>query len=206
MVNRFSHLRKQKKKDKKGRIKEHLTQKDKKGRIKEHLTQLTYQQRLNIWILLGVCFVLCLVSGMFAYYTTPFTLNQVGQPPSSGMKATRRIGVGEFFGFNHRLFSPNVLVGLVSGVVFGFIDNGGLYFGMDALDPILPGDNLEKAGWGNTFSDGLGAFLATFIGKIVQNKSGVEDTPLWTDFVGIIIGCVFGIYIPKAIKQLMGGN
>jgi hypothetical protein len=195
MVNRFSHLRKQKKKDKKGRIKEHLTQKDKKGRIVEHLTP---PQRAKIWWLIGICVVLCGVSGALAFYTRPKTLfvkGQIGTAPQG------KVGFAEFFGFNHSLFSLNVLVGLVSGTVFGFIDNGGLYFGMDALDPILPGDNLEKAGWGNTFSDGLGAFLATFIGKIVQNISGVDDTPLWTDFVGIVIGCILGIIIPKAIKE-----
>jgi hypothetical protein len=93
----------------------------------------------------------------------------------------------------------SLILGMVSAMVFGFIDNAGLFFGMDALDPYLPGGPLTKAGWGNTFSDGIGAFLGAFIGKIVSVSTGFEGGPIYGDFVGIIIGCILGIYIPQAI-------
>ena len=32
------------------------------------------------------------------------------------------------------------------------------------------------------------------------NLTKVDETPLFTEVIGIIIGCVLGIYIPKAIK------
>ncbi len=105
-----------------------------------------------------------------------------------------------------------VAAGLAFGVVFGFIDNAGLFFGMDALDPIIreyiSKDAKVAAGIGNTFSDVVGAFAGAFAGNIMEShmkKAFPKDidecvsTPLWADSVGIFIGCVIGIIIPKAI-------
>ena len=100
-----------------------------------------------------------------------------------------------------------ILLGMSSGIVFGFIDNAGLWFGMDALDPFLetiPGvGDLTKAGLGNTFSDAVGAFAGTFAGIIIQKsliKKG-EDIPeyIWAEAIGVIIGCLLGIIIPRLI-------
>lgn len=98
-------------------------------------------------------------------------------------------------------FSVRVLVlSMVSGLVFGFIDNAGLFFGMDALDSYLPGGKLEKAGWGNTFSDGIGAFMGAFVAKMISIATGFDGNgPIYGDCIGIIIGCILGIYIPKMI-------
>lgn len=100
-----------------------------------------------------------------------------------------------------REFSVRVLLlSMVSAIVFGFIDNAGLFFGMSALDPYLPGGDIEKAGWGNTFSDGIGAFMGAFIAKMIGLMSGFDGQgPIYGDFFGVIIGCVLGIYIPKYI-------
>lgn len=126
-----------------------------------------------------------------------------------------------------------ILIGMVSSIVFGFIDNAGLFFGMEALDPVfnkmlgIKEDGKDatiegfgkppKGAWGikdldirknmasglgNTFSDGVGAFLATFIGRFIQNVSGVDaQVPIWADFVGIVIGCLLGTWIPAKMKQ-----
>ena len=92
-----------------------------------------------------------------------------------------------------------ILIGLVFGIVFGFIDNAGLWFGMDALDKYLPGGPLTKAGYGNTYSDFLGATLGTFIGIIFKTLMPVDNIPIWADTIGILIGCLLGIFIPKAL-------
>jgi hypothetical protein len=101
-----------------------------------------------------------------------------------------------------RAFSVRVLLlSMVSAIVFGFIDNAGLSFGMSALDPYLPGGDIEKAGWGNTYSDGVGAFMGAFIAKMIGVMSGFDGQgPIYGDFIGVIIGCILGIYIPKYIK------
>ena len=98
-----------------------------------------------------------------------------------------------------RKFSFKILFySMISAMVFGFIDNAGLFFGMSALDKYLPGGNLEKAGWGNTFSDGVGAFMGAFVAKIISLNTGFDGQgPIYGDFLGVIIGCIFGIYVPK---------
>lgn len=90
-------------------------------------------------------------------------------------------------------------IGMVTNLIFGFIDNAGLFFGMDALDPYLPGGELTKAGYGNTFSDTLGVFLGAFIGFMVEKYYGVKETPLMSDIVGIILGCLLGVWVPKML-------
>ena len=106
------------------------------------------------------------------------------------------------------LDAKTIGVGLVAGVVFGFIDNAGLFFGMSNLEAYFPQGSADddeqtkanvNAGWGNTFSDALGSFLSVFIANIISNMTKVNQTPIWTESIGIIIGCILGIYIPKAI-------
>ena len=111
-------------------------------------------------------------------------------------------GISEIFGFSGYTAKQGI-VGMTTNVIFGFIDNAGLFFGMDALDPYMPSNNeLVKAGFGNTFSDGLGSFVGTFIGTAVQNFTQVDDSPLYSQVIGIIIGCLLGVYIPKSIKGI----
>ena len=97
-------------------------------------------------------------------------------------------------------FFKRTLVGFGTGIVFGAIDNFGLWFGMDALDPILPSGSLTKAGFGNVFSDSLSAFLSTFAGDIISKLTGVEsNTPIWADAVGTFTGCIVGLYACRFI-------
>ena len=97
-------------------------------------------------------------------------------------------------------FFKRVLKGLGVGVVFGIIDNGGLWFGMDALDPILPKGTLTRAGFGNVFSDTLSAFLSTFAGAIIAHHFPVEgETPIWTDAIGTFIGTLVGLFGSRAL-------
>lgn len=90
-------------------------------------------------------------------------------------------------------------------LVFGFIDNAGLFFGISYLEEIfslLPGnaDANVVAGYGNTYSDFLGAFLGAFVGKLLRDVTKVNDSPIWAEAIGVVIGCVFGIIIPKAVS------
>jgi hypothetical protein len=92
-------------------------------------------------------------------------------------------------------FFERVLKGLGVGIVFGIIDNGGLWFGMDALDPILPKGTLTRAGFGNVFSDTLSAFLSTFAGAIIAHHFPVGgETPIWTDAIGTFVGTLIGLF------------
>ena len=96
----------------------------------------------------------------------------------------------------------NILVGMVFGIVFGFIDNAGMFFGMDALEPFLPTEGFVAAGIGNTYSSVLGAFLAAFLSNIIKINTGVSSFPVWSDAAGIVVGAILGIYIPPLIIDL----
>eukprot|EP00335_Anophryoides_haemophila_P000050 CAMPEP_0204821484 /NCGR_PEP_ID=MMETSP1018-20131115/20874_1 /ASSEMBLY_ACC=CAM_ASM_000518 /TAXON_ID=46462 /ORGANISM="Anophryoides haemophila, Strain AH6" /LENGTH=107 /DNA_ID=CAMNT_0051933033 /DNA_START=354 /DNA_END=677 /DNA_ORIENTATION=+ len=92
----------------------------------------------------------------------------------------------------------------MANVVFGFIDNAGLFFGgcyLDEVFSLLPGsdDANVGAGYGNTFSDLLGAFMGTFVGLMLKDATGINEGPLWANAIGIIFGCLLGIAIPKLI-------
>lgn len=114
-----------------------------------------------------------------------------------------QLTVRQFLGADMRYLTTasgikTVMVGMVGGIIFGFIDNAGLWFGMDALDPLFVKKGITgnaAAGYGNTFSDGLGAFLGTFIAIIVSEKSNIslESTPIWANAVGVVVGCLIGI-------------
>lgn len=98
----------------------------------------------------------------------------------------------------------SIMVGFGSNIIFGFIDNFGLFFGSNFLDEwflMLPGSDDANvfAGYGNTYSDLLGTFMATFLGTIIVDLTKNESSPIWGDAAGIIIGCLIGIIVPKAI-------
>ena len=96
----------------------------------------------------------------------------------------------------------NILVGMVFGLVFGFIDNAGMFFGMDALEPFLPREGFVAAGIGNTYSSVLGAFLAAFLSNVIKINTGVESFPVWSDAAGIVVGAILGIYVPPLIIDM----
>jgi len=92
-----------------------------------------------------------------------------------------------------------LILGMMSSVVFGFVDNSGLWFGMDALNPYLPSGELTKAGWGNMFSNVMGTFIGTIFSKIIYIMYKFDKGPLYAEVIGVVIGCLLGIYIPRVI-------
>lgn len=81
-------------------------------------------------------------------------------------------GVSQWFNGDGGVTVSTVVVGMAGNIVFGFIDNAGLFFGgvyLEELFEKLPGgdDANVLAGYGNTYSDFLGSFLGTFCGLII---------------------------------------
>lgn len=142
---------------------------------------ITLEDKKKLLTFLSICLVLILVVGLIAYRFSgkPNVLNFLDIKPFPSVLA--------------------IITGMFANIIFGIIDNGGLFFGMSALDPFLPKGELTRAGLGNTFSDGLGAFLGSFSAVIIKSITKIEDTPLWSDAVGIVIGCLIGLYVPKYI-------
>ena len=141
----------------------------------------TTEDKIRLAKFLMICLILIVVVGVIAYH---FNDDK---------------NILSFLGVHPFPTLASILTGMAANIVFGMIDNGGLFFGMDTLDPFLPDGELTRAGLGNTFSDALGAFLGTFAGIIIKSVTKIEDTPLWSDAIGIIIGCLIGLYVPKYI-------
>ena len=145
------------------------------------MSQPTKKEAFKLAVFLIICLVLILVFGTVAYTM------------SDSSSVLSFLGVYPF----PTLIS--IVTGMMANIVFGIIDNGGLFFGMSALDPFLPSGELTRAGLGNTFSDGLGAFLGSFTSVMIKTVTKVEDTPLWADAFGIVVGCLIGLYVPRYV-------
>jgi hypothetical protein len=143
--------------------------------------KITQEQKQNLIVFVMICVFLILGFGLIAYMMND------------------KKNVLEFLDIRPFPSLISIVTGMVANIVFGIIDNGGLFFGMSALDPFLPKGELTRAGLGNTMSDGLGAFLGTFSGIIIKSITKIDDTPIWSDAIGIIIGCLIGLYVPKYI-------
>jgi hypothetical protein len=59
---------------------------------------------------------------------------------------------------------------------------------------------LTQAGIGNTYSDFLGAFLSTFVGVLILNMSSISNVSLLSEVIGIVVGCLLGIVLPRFIS------
>ena len=138
--------------------------------------------------------LLMLIQFRIKFYISYYLVNKKHQK-----EGKPKLSLVEFLNNNQTLTIKKVLVGMSFGIVFGFIDNAGLWFGLDTFEKYIPGGLLTKSAWGNTFSDGLGATLGTSVAIILRTLYPIEDSPIWVDTVGIIIGCILGIYIPRLI-------
>jgi len=41
--------------------------------------------------------------------------------------------------------------------------------------------------------------MGTFCGLVIQDLTEVNETPIWGDAVGVVLGCLVGILVPKLI-------
>lgn len=144
------------------------------------------QKRLHLLFIISYILIVILGSITYRYANEKYK-----------KKHGRDMGFMEFIngGPMDANFAKRVIKGLGVGIVFGMLDNAGLWFGMDALDPILPKGALTRAGFGNVFSDTLSAFLSTFAGAIISHHFPVGgETPIWADAAGTFIGTLIGLF------------
>ena len=94
------------------------------------------QRQLFILFIASLFLIFCF--GTWAYYsnknyleTNPGSKEPEPEPDIDSYNISTFLGLEKLIDFNA------LMVGMGSGIVFGLIDNGGLWFGMDALDPIF---------------------------------------------------------------------
>ena len=100
---------------------------------------------------------------------------------------------------HHNINIRSILIGGVFGFVFGFIDNFFLVIGIDNLTKYMPGDTITQSGLGNTYSDVVASLVGVFVSNAMHSimKTHDEKFPLWADSMGILLGCLFGLYVGK---------
>lgn len=97
----------------------------------------------------------------------------------------------------------NFTVGASFMIVFGIIDNVGLFIGMEVVEDklmTLGYDSQIAAGIGNTFSDALGALMGGIVAVSLHKLLKIKgEGTIPQQFIGVIIGCL----IPVAVKILI---
>ena len=152
---------------------------------------MNFQKHKNLIILLLGTIIMIGISVYAAYNVVNSKRLERGE---------KELTFTQFINNDSKVTLKQVLIGMSFGMIFGFIDNFGLWYGMDYLDPYLPGGNLTKAGYGNTYSDFIGSTMGTAISIILNTLYPVEEAPIWVNSLGIILGCLLGLYIPRYLS------
>jgi len=152
---------------------------------------LTYEQKKNAFLFIFITFMLMISFGIGAFYYQK--------------KKNPDLTIKEFVnGGKEELTARDVFISMSFGFIFGFIDNSSLWLGMEHLGPIfakyLPG-NLTNAGLGNAYGDFLGSSFGTFIALMLSLRFPTKNFPIWADCIGVTIGCLLGVFIPRALSS-----
>ena len=153
-----------------------------------------FEKHQKLYILLFITIFLIVASFLLSFYIVNKNREKNG---------LKKINILNYFNNNSDLKLKTLFVGMTFGIVFGFIDNAGLWFGLHSLEKYIPGGLLEKSGWGNTYSNVFGVAVGTFISIIFRTYIPINNIPVWTNTLGVFIGCILGIYIPKYISNLI---
>ena len=106
------------------------------------------------------------------------------------------------------LESKTIIIGLIFGFLFGFIDNVGLVFGLDNFQHLIKGGTIIKATVGNTYSDGIGAFIGSAVSVMAKDYYGydIEREPIWVNFAGVVMGCLAGVFFALIYGKYVQGK
>jgi hypothetical protein len=149
----------------------------------------------NIWTFLLGNFIFIFGVIYISFNLKNYYLKKKGESPE------------DFWYFINNTGTPtpsSVFVGLLFGIIFGFIDNFGLWLGLDKFHKYLPGGAKTKATLANTYSNFIGAICGVAITVFVENIFNQKRTifePLWIDPIGIVIGNLIGIFIGNIIYK-----
>ena len=107
----------------------------------------------------------------------------------------------QFLNVSDKLTIKNVFAGLIFGIVFGFLDNFGLWMGISVLEEHMPGGVKTKSALGNTYSDFIGAIVGTSVSILAFELLELSNdaTPIWANTIGILIGCLLGMFFGKMV-------
>ena len=140
-----------------------------------------------------------LISGSIFICTLALLFLGLSENIKAKMENRKPEGILKLLNITDSYTKDEILVGMSSNIIFGFIDNAALFFGLSALKPYLPGGEYIQTGLANTFADLLASFLGTIISTGIEGYTGIKRHPIWSKIIGIVIGCLLGVYIPAWI-------
>ena len=152
----------------------------------------------SILLLLTISILLCIISGIILNNTEKNIAKKKGLKPKS---------FNEILGLNKEIFTTKkgfykISIGLISSFIAGFISNFHLFFGINIMNKFFLDKNFDsrvQAGISNIYCNIFGSILGLFIGNSIKNHTGIIDTPLIADLIGITLGSITGLIFPKII-------
>jgi len=156
---------------------------------------LTKEQKSSAFkFILGTICVMIL-TGIWAF---------IAQNKKRESEGKEKYSLAEFLNNGGSPTFKTIMAGMAFGFTFGFIDNSTLWLGMEYLTPIFKkmglGGHLTSAGLGNAYGDFLGSSFGTFVAILLKTVVTVKgNVPIWADCLGVTIGCILGVFIPRAI-------
>ena len=138
---------------------------------------------------------------LFNFILVTFTLIIAYQVKNMKLKENGKESIGFIDWINQgKLTIKGVLVSLLFGIVFGFLDNLFLWIGIDNMMDFIPGGTLTKGAWGNTYSDFIGATVGASVASIAKSLMDVDvEPPIWINAVAMPIGCILGMFVGRSI-------
>jgi hypothetical protein len=112
-------------------------------------------------------------------------------------------GFVHFLNGDHGLSFKTFILSMLAGVAFGIMDNAQLFLSVDAIAPFLPAGVITAAGWSNAYSDVMGTFFVSYIDRILLVVFSFHNGPIYGQAIGVFIGCMVGLYVPRWITGKM---
>ena len=136
--------------------------------------------------------ILLILTFWIAFKIRNYTLKKKGKPKQDFM-----------VWFNEgKITIQSIIAGLLFGLTYGFLNNLSLWMGLHTFSEYLPGGLQTKAGLGNTYSDFMGAALATAISSIGQDFLNYTGKPVrWINIIAMPIGCLLGMGVGHLITH-----
>lgn len=148
--------------------------------------------KLLLFLLINVLVIIILTYATFIYYNSNLKNQE-----------KKTITFVDFLNNGQILTFKTFFMGLIFGLIFGFIDNIGLWIGLEQMEKFLPGGFLTKAGLGNTYSNFMGSIIGTLLTIIIKTnfEYNNDSNPIWLKSIGIAFGCLLGIVVGQIITN-----
>jgi len=102
----------------------------------------------------------------------------------------------EFLNNGEKIGIQTISVGITYGIILGIIDVLGIWYILKYLEVFMPKGELLDAGISEIYSSVMAVIVGTFISHTIKTIiPPKKPIPLWTDALGVLIGCIGTLFI-----------